>query len=106
MKPGGQIHFKTDNTALFDWSVGVLEDEGWALSEVTHDLHEHGTGGVMTDYEARFTAEGMKINRLVATKTAETKGTAAGVLPRLRGASLVDARGYAQSVADNGQDHA
>ena len=48
----------------------------------------------------------MKINRLVATKTAGTKGTAAGVLPRLRGASLVDARGYEQSAADNGQDHA
>ena len=106
LKPGGQIHFKTDNTALFDWSVGVFEDEGWALSEVTHDLHEHGTVGVMTDYEARFTADGLKINRLVATKTADTKGTAAGVLPRLRGASLVDARGYAQSAADKGQDHA
>ena len=106
LKEGGEIHFKTDNTALFDWSVGVFEDEGWALSEVTHDLHEHGTVGVMTDYEARFTADGLKINRLVATKTADAKGTAAGVLPRLRGASLVDARGYAQSAADNGQDHA
>ena len=106
LKDGGEIHFKTDNTALFDWSVGVFADEGWALSEVTHDLHANGTVGVMTDYEAKFTAEGMKINRLVAVKTADTKGTAAGVLPRLRGASLVDARGYAQSAADNGQDHA
>ena len=67
---------------------------------MTRDLHEHGTVGVMTDYEAKFTAEGMKINRLVAAKTAATKGTAAGVLPRLRGASLVDARGYAQSMED------
>lgn len=106
LKDGGEIHFKTDNTALFDWSIGIFEDEGWALSEVTHDLHANGTVGVMTDYEAKFTAEGMKINRLVAAKTANTKGTAAGVLPRLRGASLVDARGYAQSAADNGQDHA
>ena len=98
---GGQIHFKTDNTPLFDWSIGVFEEEGWVLSEVTHDLHEHGTVGVMTDYEAKFTAEGMKINRLTATRTANTKGTAAGILPRLRGASLVDARGYEQSVEDN-----
>ena len=101
LKEGGQIHFKTDNTPLFDWSIGVFEEEGWVLSEVTHDLHEHGTVGVMTDYEAKFTAEGMKINRLTATRTANTKGTAAGILPRLRGASLVDARGYAQSVEDN-----
>ena len=100
LKEGGELHFKTDNTPLFDWSVEVLKSEGWALSEVTHDLHENGVVGVMTDYEAKFTAEGMKINRLVATKTAATKGTAAGTLPRLRGASLVDARGYQQSVED------
>ena len=98
---GGQIHFKTDNTPLFDWSAEQLCAEGWALSELTHDLHEHGPVGVMTDYEAKFTAEGMKINRLVATKTAATLGTAAGPVPRLRGASLVDARGIAQSQADS-----
>ena len=98
---GGQIHFKTDNTPLFDWSVRQFLEEGWILTECTHDLHEHGTVGVMTDYEAKFTAEGMKINRLVATKTAATRGTAAGPVPRLRGASLVDARGFAQSMADS-----
>ena len=98
---GGQIHFKTDNTPLFDWSVEQFKAEGWALSELTHDLHEQGPVGVMTDYEAKFYAEGMKINRLVATKTAATLGTAAGPVPRLRGASLVDARGFAQSQADS-----
>ena len=101
LRDGGEIHFKTDNAALFDWSTGVFRDEGWALSELTHDLHENGPVGVMTDYEAKFVAEGMKINRLVARKAAGTRGTAAGPLPRLRGASLVDARGYAQSAADN-----
>ena len=101
LRDGGEIHFKTDNTALFDWSTGVFRDEGWILDELTHDLHENGPVGVMTDYEAKFVAEGMKINRLVARKAAGTRGTAAGPLPRLRGASLVDARGYAQSAADN-----
>ena len=100
LRDGGEIHFKTDNTPLFDWSIGVFRDEGWTLSEVTHDLHAGGPVGVMTDYEAKFVAEGMKINRLVAAKAAGTRGTAAGPLPRLRGASLVDARGYAQSAAD------
>ncbi|MBO5555663.1 MAG: tRNA (guanosine(46)-N7)-methyltransferase TrmB [Oscillospiraceae bacterium] len=95
---GGQIHFKTDNTPLFDWSVEQLRAEGWALSELTHDLHGQGAVGIMTDYEAKFFAEGMKINRLVATKTAATRGTAAGPVPRLRGASLVDARGYEESM--------
>ena len=94
---GGEIHFKTDNTPLFDWSVERFTEEGWALSELTHDLHANGPVGVMTDYEAKFYEQGMKINRLVATKTGTTKGTAAGPVPRLRNASLTDARGYEES---------
>ena len=82
-------------------SAEQMEAEGWALSELTHDLHGEGPVGVMTDYEAKFYAEGMSINRLVATKTAATKGTAAGPVPRLRGASLVDARGYEQSAKES-----
>ena len=101
LKAGGEIHFKTDNTPLFDWSIEQLETEGWALSEVTHDLHEHGPVGVMTDYEAKFYEQGMKINRLVAAKTADTKTTAAGAVPRLRNASLTDARGYEESLEAN-----
>ena len=90
---GGQIHFKTDNRPLFDWSVEQLLEEGWALSELTHDLHAQGPVGVMTDYEAKFYAEGLRINRLVATRTAQTRTTAAGPVPRLRNAALGDARG-------------
>ncbi len=94
---GGEIHFKTDNTPLFDWSVEQMRQEGWDLSEVTHDLHENGTTGVLTDYEARFCEQGLKINRLVAKKTEGTRGTSAGPVPRLRNASLTDARGYEES---------
>ena len=74
-------------------------------SEVTNDLHADGTVGVMTDYEAKFCAQGMKINRLVATKTDDTKGTAAGPVPRLRNASLTDARGYEESVEANRKEN-
>jgi tRNA (guanine-N7-)-methyltransferase len=98
---GGQIHFKTDNNPLFRWSIAQFEAEGWELSEVTEDLHAGGIVGVMTDYEAKFTAQGMKINRLVATKTEGTKGSAAGPVPRLRNASLTDAKGYDESVEAN-----
>ena len=69
LKSGGQIHFKTDNTPLFDWSTEQFRQEGWQLSELTHDLHKAGPVGVMTDYEAKFYAKGLKINRLVAEKT-------------------------------------
>ena len=99
LKPGGQIHFKTDNTPLFDWSTEQFKSEGWELSEYTHDLHANGPVGVMTDYEAKFYAEGMKINRLVATKTAETLDVKAGPVPRMHDAALTDAKGYADSRA-------
>ncbi len=98
---GGEIHFKTDNTPLFDWSVEQFTAEGWELIELTHDLHKDGAVGVMTDYEAKFYAEGLKINRVVARKTAATLGTAAGVVPRLRNASLNDARGAEESREAN-----
>ena len=90
---GGELRFKTDNLPLFEWSLGQFEAEGWALSEVTNDLHAGGVCGVMTDYEAKFHAQGVKINRLVATRTAETKTTAAGTPERLRNAALSDAKG-------------
>ncbi len=68
LKPEGEIHFKTDNVPLFEYSVDTLIREGWTLSEVTHDLHANGVVGVMTDYEAKFHEQGVKINRLVAKK--------------------------------------
>ena len=36
------------------------------MSEVTRDLHADGPCGVMTDYEAKFYEQGVKINRCVA----------------------------------------
>ncbi len=68
LKPGGEIWFKTDNRPLFDWSVESFCENGWTLSQVTNDLHKNGPAGVMTDYEAKFHAEGVPINRLVARK--------------------------------------
>ena len=68
LKPEGEIHFKTDNNPLFEYSVEMLREEGWTISELTRDLHEHGVCGVMTDYEAKFYEQGVKINRLVARK--------------------------------------
>lgn len=90
---GGTLCFKTDNLPLFEWSLAQFAAEGWALSEITNDLHADGIRGVMTDYEAKFHALGVKINRLAATKTEETKTTAAGTPERLRNAALSDARG-------------
>lgn len=67
LKDGGQIHFKTDNDKLFAWSLEEIPQFGFALSEVTHDLHANGVVGVMTDYEEKFHVLGKNINRCVAT---------------------------------------
>lgn len=70
LKDGGQVHFKTDNSPLFEFSVLEFPEAGYELSEVTRDLHADGPNGVMTDYEAKFYAEGIHINRCVGTKIA------------------------------------
>lgn len=67
LNPGGQIHFKTDNVPLFEFSVEEFPQFGFTLSEVTRDLHGNGPVGVMTDYEEKFHQLGTPINRLVAT---------------------------------------
>ena len=66
LKPGGEIHFKTDNDKLFEWSLEEIPQYGWALQEVTRDLHANGPVGVMTDYEQKFHELGKNINRCVA----------------------------------------
>lgn len=65
----GEIHFKTDNSPLFEYSVETFEENGWTLSEVTRNLHENGVQGIMTDYEEKFHNQGVPINRLVAKYT-------------------------------------
>ena len=64
---GGQVHFKTDNHDLFEWSLFQFPKAGFALSEVTRDLHADGVRGVMTDYEEKFYNLGTPINRCVGT---------------------------------------
>ena len=102
---GGQIHFKTDNGPLFDWSVDQLRAELWQLSELTEDLHAPGMPATfVTDYEQKFMDGGVRINRLVAERTGETKGFSAGAVPRIRNAALADARGGLQPPLPEDRD--
>jgi tRNA (guanine-N7-)-methyltransferase len=66
LRPGGELHFKTDNDGLFEFSMGQFEKAGFALSDITRNLHENGPCGVMTDYEIKFHEQGVSINRCVA----------------------------------------
>lgn len=68
LKDGGQIHFKTDNRDLYEYSLFQFPKAGYKLSEVTRNLHADGIQGVMTDYEEKFHNLGTPINRCVGTK--------------------------------------
>lgn len=65
----GVVCFKTDNRALFDYSVETIEEsKQWNLRDVTYDLHNsiYMEDNVMTEYEERFSSKGMPIHRLIA----------------------------------------
>jgi len=66
LTPGGEIHFKTDNRDLFNYSISQFPAHGFTLDKVTFDLHSQGMTGVMTNYEQKFHELGTPICRCVA----------------------------------------
>ena len=63
IREGGEIHFKTDNAPLFEFTLEELELVGLPAKNVTRDLHANGIVGIMTGYEEKFHALGTPINR-------------------------------------------
>lgn len=64
----GEIHFKTDNRGLFEYSLASFSRYGMTLKQVWLDLHASDyPDNVMTEYEARFAKKGQVIYRLEAT---------------------------------------
>ena len=68
LKKDGVVEFKTDNTALFDYSLEAIEEAGWKIDKYTRDLHcsDMADGNVMTEYEEKFVKQGNKICKLIA----------------------------------------
>ena len=64
LKPGGFIAVKTDNDALFDFTLEEIEACGWTPEEMSRDLHESDLPArlVTTEYEKKFRAAGKNIN--------------------------------------------
>ena len=70
MASNGTVEFKTDNTALFDFSLEEVKEAGWKLDAFTRNLHQDNTmmeGNVMTEYEERFSKMGNPIYKLIAS---------------------------------------
>ena len=65
LRPGGEVHFKTDNAPLFEYSLREFEYCGYELKESTRDLHKDRPVGIMTDYEKKFHSQGIPICRCV-----------------------------------------
>ncbi|PLT31480.1 tRNA (guanosine(46)-N7)-methyltransferase TrmB [Peribacillus deserti] len=67
LRDNGEIHFKTDNQGLFEYSLTSLSQYGMTLLYVSLDLHKSGyEGNIMTEYEKKFSEKGSRIYRLEA----------------------------------------
>lgn len=68
LAPGAHVEFKTDNRSLFDFALEETREAGWILDACTYDLHHDpamNQGNIMTEYEARFSAQGNPICKLI-----------------------------------------
>ena len=68
----GKIEFKTDNRALFEFSLEEVKEAGWTLEEYTFDLHHDERlmqGNIMTEYEEKFSSLGHPIHKLIARRS-------------------------------------
>lgn len=63
LKKDGAVFFKTDNKALFEFSLEELKETSWSITDISYDLHnsEYITDNIMTEYEERFVSEGKPI---------------------------------------------
>lgn len=57
----GEVWFKTDNEPLFAWSMESFAQNGWSVRPMPD-------GTPMTDYELKFTEQGLPIHRIIATQ--------------------------------------
>ncbi|MGG1663584.1 tRNA (guanosine(46)-N7)-methyltransferase TrmB [Brevibacillus sp. NRS-1366] len=68
LKEAGEIHLKTDNEPLFEFSLNQFASERFQMRHITFDLHESklAADNVMTEYEERFSSRGQRIYRVEA----------------------------------------
>ncbi|MDR0846017.1 MAG: tRNA (guanosine(46)-N7)-methyltransferase TrmB [Lactobacillales bacterium] len=67
LRPHGEIHFKTDNQGLFEYSLTSMNNYGMEFIQVWLDLHTSSfEGNIMTEYEEKFSSKGSRIYRIEA----------------------------------------
>ena len=64
LKPEGEVHFKTDNQGLFEYSLASFSQYGMVINQVWLNLHESDfEGNIRTEYEEKFSAKNNRIYR-------------------------------------------
>ena len=67
LKDGAAICQKTDNMHFFEYSIESFSKCGFKLSNISLDLHGSDfEGNIETEYEQKFSSQGMPIYRLEA----------------------------------------
>ncbi len=64
----GELHFKTDNDKLFEFSLNEISSNNWLLKNISLDLANSDIENITTEYEDKFMSYGMKIYRCEAKK--------------------------------------
>lgn len=64
----GEIFFKTDNRALFDFALEEIPFSDFAAENICYDLASSGIPNITTEYEEKFMALGTPINRVEMKK--------------------------------------
>lgn len=67
----GTLRQKTDDHALFDWSLEQVVAKKWQISELSYDLHDSNLSEdykIMTTYEHKWQAQGLSTYYLAATR--------------------------------------
>ena len=71
LKEDGKIEFKTDNRALFDFSVEETNETAFYITDITYDLHNDekmNEGNIMTEYEQKFSEKGNPIFKMILAR--------------------------------------
>lgn len=63
LKIGGNVIMKTDNRSLFEFSLVEFAQYNYQLMEVSLDFRSTHNDDAISEYEAKFIADGLKIHR-------------------------------------------
>lgn len=68
LQTGGELRVKTDNTALFAFTLEQLAEVPFRVTWQTRDLHnsDRAETNIMTEYERNFSSQGIPIHALTA----------------------------------------